>query len=149
MYSKSAFIYFSIILYIVEISQSTSAPSVDSHASNRDSGAYRDENGPSSFIMLSYYKSLFTNDSRFIWVSVTTRNTNACYMRYVDICIVYLDTCVASFFDNSFLQKQNTHELNHTVINQTSFQGVASVINNSSANISSDISSFRVELFEI
>ncbi len=73
MYSKSVFIYFSIILYIVEISQSTSAPSVDSHRSNRDSGAHRDNNGPSSFIMLSYYKSLFTNDSRFIWISVTTR----------------------------------------------------------------------------
>ncbi len=144
MYSKSVFIYFSIILYIVEISQSTSAPSVDSHRSNRDSGAHRDN---SSFIMLIKLLQKFIYKWFPFHLDLCNYsyldNTNACYMRYADICIVYLDTCVASFFDNSFLQKQNTHVLNHTVINQTSFQGIASVINNSSANISSDISSFQ------
>lgn len=56
MYSESIFIYFSIILYPIDISRSTTALSVDSHRLNRDSGVQ-----VHSYYLLRevfYYKSL-------------------------------------------------------------------------------------------
>lgn len=51
MHSKSVFIYFSIMLCPIEIFKSTTAPSVDIHRFNRDSGV--PINRPSSILFTS------------------------------------------------------------------------------------------------
>lgn len=49
---------------------------------------------------------LFTNYSRFIWISVTT------HMRYVDVCIVYLDASLTTVsLKQAFVQTIHFREL--------------------------------------
>lgn len=98
MHSKSVFIYFSITMYIVGISQSTSAPSVDNHSSNRDVGTIQGQVHSSCWVFTKVIYKWFPFHLDLCNYSYLD-NTNACYVRYVDLCIVYLETYLYVLLD--------------------------------------------------